>query len=120
RALVTGAHRHVDQFLGEGIQGSGSHDLLHALPGAAQRNRIVRQCFPEIIDPIRVAGGHDVVINRPHLGIGVGVFDEPKRSHYVWPPPKALAPRSCISSGESSSLRVAMAQWMPKGSRTWP
>ena len=43
---------------------------------------IVRQRFPEIVDPVRLAGGHDVVIDGPHFRAGVGVFDESESCHY--------------------------------------
>ena len=39
---------------------------------------------------------------------------------YGWPPAKALACRSRSSSGVKSSLRVAMDQRKPNGSRTCP
>src|SRR5205809_5738039 len=54
---------------------------LPIFPSAAQRRRIVRQRLPEVVDPIGLAGGHDVVIDGAHFGGGVGVFNQSKGSH---------------------------------------
>jgi hypothetical protein len=41
----------------------------------------MRQSFPEVIDPVRLARGHDVVIDGADLRTGVLVFDETERGH---------------------------------------
>jgi len=41
----------------------------------SQVRRRVRQRLPEIIDPVRLAGGHDIVIYGAHFGAGIGIFD---------------------------------------------
>src|SRR5580693_6293625 len=36
---------------------------------------LVCQRFPEIVDPVRLAGGLDIVINCPYFRAGIGIFD---------------------------------------------
>ena len=81
RALVGGADGEVEHLPGEGIEGSGSHDLFDAFPSAAQSGEIEGQGFPEIVDPVGVASGHDVVIDGAHFGRGIGVFEESEGGH---------------------------------------
>ena len=78
-ALVTHANGYIDQLFGQSVDGAWRHDLLAVFPGTLQGCGIVRQSLPEIIDPISFAGRHNVVINRPHLGAGIVVFNESKR-----------------------------------------
>ena len=75
-AAIAGAYRQVQQFLGQGIQGpTGRHDFLDVAPQATQGHRIVGQHFPEIVDPVRAPGPHDVVVDRPHVRRCRVVFD---------------------------------------------
>src|SRR5215469_11667246 len=80
-ALIRNADRDVDHFLGQRIERTRSHDLLDVLPGAFQRGRVVGQSLPEIVDPVRLAGGHDVIVYLAHFGRGVLVFDETESGH---------------------------------------
>src|SRR5713101_6661168 len=41
----------------------------------------MRDGFPEIIDPIGFARGHNVVVNRAHFRAGVLVFDKSECGH---------------------------------------
>ena len=43
----------------------------------------MRQRLPEIVDPIRLPGGHDVVIHRPDFRGGLPVFDQSKSRHDI-------------------------------------
>ena len=67
-AVVGDAYRHIDQLLGQGIQGPIAHHLLDVAPDALQVIRVMCQNLPKIIHPVRLAGGHDVVINGTHSG----------------------------------------------------
>src|SRR5688572_25428180 len=88
-AAVGHAHRQVDHLLGERVEGSGLHDRLQGLPRAAQRGRMGGQRLPEVVDVVRLARGHDVVVDDPHLVAGLRVLDH--RGRHAWPPPRALA-----------------------------
>src|SRR5215470_5600002 len=70
-AAVGRAHREVDHLLGERIEDARRGHLLDRLPGAAQRGRMVGEGLPEIVDPVDLASGHDVVVDGPHLRAGV-------------------------------------------------
>jgi len=74
--MVRDRDGNVDQFLGERIERPGSHDLLECLPRSASADRIVRDRLPEIVDPVGLARGHDVVVDGADFGGGVGVFDK--------------------------------------------
>src|SRR5579883_2664073 len=80
-AIVGHAYSDIDEFLGEGIEGARRHDLLDALPGALEQRGIVRDGLPEIVDPVRLSRGHDVVVNGANFGARILVFDQPKRGH---------------------------------------
>src|SRR6266571_2152500 len=80
-AVVGDAHRDVDHFLGEWIERSRGHNLLDAFPGPFEQSRIMRDGFPEIVDPIDFARNHDVVVYRAHFRAGVLVFDESECRH---------------------------------------
>jgi hypothetical protein len=80
-AIVGDADGDVEQLLGEGIERSGPHDLLDAFPGALQCGGVVRDGFPEIVDPIGLARGHDVVIDGAYLRARVCIFNESKCGH---------------------------------------
>ena len=82
-AVVGDAYGDVDELLGEWIERAGTHDLFDAFPGALQSGGVVGDGLPEIVDPIRLAGGHDVVIDGANFGAGVCVFDEAKGGHEV-------------------------------------
>src|SRR5258708_25122062 len=43
------------------------------------------QHLPEIVDPVDLAGRHDVVVDRAHLGARVGVFDHRHARHVGLP-----------------------------------
>ncbi len=80
-AAVGRADREVDHLLGEGVEGARDHDLLDGLPGAAKRRRVVGERLPEVVDPVRLAGDHDVVVDRAHLGAGRPVLDQSGDRH---------------------------------------
>jgi hypothetical protein len=80
-AVVGDADGDVEQFLGERVESAGSHDGLEAFPGALQKNRIVGDGFPEIVDVIGFARGHDVVIDSFDGGTGIFVFDQTESGH---------------------------------------
>ena len=80
-AVVGNADRHIDEFLRERIKGARSHDLLDAFPSAFKTGRIVGDSFPEIVDPIRLARGHDVVIDGANFRACFFVFDKSKGRH---------------------------------------
>jgi hypothetical protein len=82
-AVVGDADGHVDEFLGKGIERAGAHNLLDAFPGALQGGGIVSDGFPEIVDPIRLAGGHDVVIDGANFGARVRIFNEAECRHGI-------------------------------------
>src|SRR5271168_4350021 len=80
-ALIADAYRDIDQLFGEGIERAGGHDLLDVLPGALEGDRVVGQHLPEIVDPVGLAGGHDVVVDGADFGGGVLIFDERESGH---------------------------------------
>ena len=80
-AVVGDADGDVEKFLGERIERAGRHDLLDAFPGALEKCGVVGDCFPEIIDPIGLAGGHDVVVDSADFRAGVFVFDQAEGGH---------------------------------------
>ncbi len=75
-AAVGDAYGHVEQFLGERIERPRRHDLLDAFPCAFQRRRIVRDGLPEIVYPVGLAKGHDVVVNGANLRARVLIFNQ--------------------------------------------
>src|SRR5207249_6696816 len=84
RALITGADGEVDHLLGDGIERARRHHLFDAMPGPPQCGRIARQRLPEVVDPIRAARPHDVVINSPDFRTRVLVFDESQCRHVLF------------------------------------
>ena len=80
-AIVCHTHGDVNEFFGERVDGTGSHDFLEAFPRTFQEPGIVSDGFPKIIDPISFAGGHDVVIDGANFRIGIVIFDERKCRH---------------------------------------
>jgi hypothetical protein len=80
-AIVGDADGDVEQFLGEGIERARSHDLLDAFPSAFEQRGIVGDGLPEIIDPVGLACGHDVVVDGADLRVGILVFDETEGGH---------------------------------------
>src|ERR1700678_2862048 len=68
--------RWPDHCFGQRIHRAGSHDFLDAFPGPLERRVIVRQRFPKILDPIRLAREHDVLVDRANFWARVGVFDQ--------------------------------------------
>lgn len=80
-AIVGDADSDVEKFLGEWIEGAGAHDGFQVVPGALEESGIVRDGFPEIVDVVGFASGHDVVINGFDRGAGVFVFDEAESGH---------------------------------------
>ena len=71
----------VDHFLGERIERARRHDLLHRFRGSPQRRWIVRQRFPEIVDPIRPARGHDAPVDSANFRGGIRVFNQSESGH---------------------------------------
>jgi hypothetical protein len=87
----------INHLFGQRVERAGRHDLLHALPRALERGRMIGESLPEIIDPIDAAGRHDVVIDRAHLGIGLRVLDQRYGCHVprsLWFP-RRLARDAC-------------------------
>ena len=80
-AVVGDTDSDVEEFLGEGIEGAGSHDGLEVFPGALKERGIVGDGLPEIVDVIGFARGHYVVVNGSDGGVGVLVFDEAEGGH---------------------------------------
>ena len=74
-ALVGDADGYISHFFGDEIERSRAHDLLDVLPGALEGGRIVRDGLSKIVDPVRLAGGHDVVADSADFGTGALVFD---------------------------------------------
>jgi hypothetical protein len=82
--VVSNADGDVEQFLGERIEGAaGSHDLFERFPGAFQSGGVVGNGFPEIVDPVGLAGGHNVVIDGANFRSCVVVFNECEGSHKI-------------------------------------
>src|SRR6266850_5098357 len=84
-ALIAGADGEVDHLLSDGIQCAWRHHFLHALPGPPQRRRIVRERLPEVIDPIRIASPHDVVIDSADFESRVPILNQTECRHVVIP-----------------------------------
>src|SRR5437879_1569491 len=62
-AAVRGAYRKVQQLLGQRIERSRTHDFLDVGPDTPEGARVVRDHLPEIVDPVGLAGRHDVVVD---------------------------------------------------------
>ena len=82
-AIVGDADGDVEEFLGERIEGARAHDLFDAFPGALESGGIVGDGLPEIIDPICLACGHDVVVDSAHFRACVCVLDEAEGRHGI-------------------------------------
>ncbi len=80
-AVVGDADGDVNQFLGERIERARSHDLLDTFPGALEQNGIVGDGLSEVVDPIGLARGHDVIVNGAHFRACVLVFDQSEGGH---------------------------------------
>ena len=80
-AIVRDADGEVQEFLGEGVESARSHDGFEVLPGAFEESGIVGDGFPEIVDVIGFACGHDVVVDGLDLRAGIRVFDETESRH---------------------------------------
>jgi hypothetical protein len=82
-AAMSNGDGHVQHLLGLGIERSWPHHLLDALPRAFERDRIVGECAPKVVDELGFPDGADVVENGTRLGgefvIGVppAVFETP-------------------------------------------
>src|SRR6202521_5846268 len=72
---VRGAYRDVQELLGQRIERSGTHDFLDVGPDTLEAPRVVREDLPEIVDPVGLAGRHDVVVDLPHFRCCYAVFD---------------------------------------------
>src|ERR1700694_4864283 len=72
---VRGAYRDVQELLGQRIERSRTHDFLDVGPDSLEGPRVVREDLPEIVDPVGLAGRHDVVVDRPHFRCCFAVFD---------------------------------------------
>jgi hypothetical protein len=46
---------HIHELFGQGIEGAGRHDRFEAVPGPLEVCRVMRERFPEVVDPVRVA-----------------------------------------------------------------
>src|SRR5450756_2140202 len=84
-ALVRDRDGDIDHFFGERVERSRSHDLLNVFPSPLEHDRIMRDRLPEIVDPVGLARGHDVVVDGAHFGAGVVVFNEAKDGHAIPP-----------------------------------
>src|SRR6266480_2607023 len=84
-AVVSDADGDVNQFLSQRIEGARPHDLLEAFPGALEQRRIVRDGLPEVVNPIDLACGHDVVVDGAHFRRRVLVFDRCEGGHESLP-----------------------------------
>jgi hypothetical protein len=82
-AVVGDADGDVNHFFGERVERAWRHDLLDAFPGAPEQNGIVRDGFPEIVDPIDLACGHDVIVNGAHFRRSVVIFDQSECGHGI-------------------------------------
>ena len=82
-AIVSHTDGDVQEFLGQRIERAGTHDLLDAFPSALQCGGIVGDGLPEIVDPIGLARGHDVVVDGANFGACICVFDEAKSGHLI-------------------------------------
>ena len=82
-AVICDADGDVEKFFREGIEGAGSHDGFEVFPGALEKDGIMGDSFPKIIDVVGLAGGHDVVVDGFHFWVGVFVFDEAEGGHEI-------------------------------------
>ena len=80
-AVVGDADSDVKELLGKRIEGAGRHDLLDAFPSALEECGVVRDGFPEIVDPVGLTGGHNVVVNGADFGVCVFVLDKTEGGH---------------------------------------
>src|SRR6266849_8427615 len=80
-ALIRDRNGDIDHLFSERVERSRSHDLLNVFPSPLEHDRILRDYLPEIVNPIGLARGHDVVVDSADRGAGVGVFDEAKDGH---------------------------------------
>ena len=69
--LIANTHGEVHEFLSERIERPGRHNLLDVFPCTLQRGRIVCDRLPKVIDPVRLARGHDVVVDGFHFRAGI-------------------------------------------------
>ena len=106
-AVVRHAHRHVQKLLRQRIERPRRHDLLDSLPRPLQRLRIVRDRLPEIVDPVRLACRHDVVVHRADFRSRVAIFDQRKCRHEV-------SQRSCETANSKLAGMLGVAQ-KPQG-----
>src|SRR5580692_4706582 len=102
-ATIGDADGDIEELLGEGVERSGAHDLLDAFPGALQYGRIVRDGLPEIIDPVGLARGHDVVVDSANFRARVGIFNQSKCRH-------AILPKRGSPSFEGQVIRETVAR----------
>jgi hypothetical protein len=80
-AIIGDADGDVEELFGERIERAGIHDGFQIFPGALQKNGVVGNGFPKIVDVVRFARGHDVVVDRFYRWAGVFVFDETESGH---------------------------------------
>ena len=91
-AIVGDAYGDVNEFLGEWVNSARTHDGFQIVPSASQQRWIVSDGFPEIIDVIGFACGHDVVVDGFHFWDGVLVFDQTESGHADAPKREMSAP----------------------------
>src|ERR1700730_10965437 len=84
-ALVGHGEGNVNDLFGERIERSGSHNLLYIFPSPLQHHGVMRDCLPEITDPVRLARRHDVVVNGANFSARVSIFDKAKDRHRASP-----------------------------------
>src|SRR5258708_32137003 len=108
-ALVRDRDGDINHFFGERIERSGSHDLLDVFPSPLEHYRIVRDRLPEIVDPVRLARRHDVVVNSSDFGAGIGILDKAKDRH-------ADLRKTGLRSGLRFPVQLNAAHFVPE---TW-
>src|SRR5262249_41005931 len=74
-AAVGGADGEIDHLLRQRIQGARRHHRLERFPRAPERGRMTRERFPEVVDAVDLARGHDVVVHRAYLSARLRVLD---------------------------------------------
>src|SRR5262245_47889041 len=74
-AAVGGADGEIDHLLRQRIQHARRHHRLERFPRAPERGRMTRERFPEVVDPVGLARGHDVVVDRAYLTARLRVLD---------------------------------------------
>jgi hypothetical protein len=79
--IVGDADGDVEQFFGERMERARSHGLFQTFPSAVEQSRIVRDDLPEVVDPVDLARGHDVIVNGAHFRACVLVFDQSECGH---------------------------------------